>query len=95
MIEWRQQDKLGSVPRHVAKPLRVLHGPWMVGGNPAGLAAAERELGLDSTTLCSAGRLPRTGIRSTRSSGDARGRPDIVCELTRWRLRPRVLRDFE
>ena len=23
----------------------------MVGGNPAGLAAAERELGLDSTTL--------------------------------------------
>jgi hypothetical protein len=32
-------------------PIRVLHAPAAVGGHPSGLAAAERELGLDSTVL--------------------------------------------
>jgi hypothetical protein len=30
------------------RPLRVLHCPWNIAGNPASLAAAERELGADS-----------------------------------------------
>jgi hypothetical protein len=34
---------------HAERPLRVLHYPTDVGGNPGGLAAAERRLGLDST----------------------------------------------
>jgi glycosyltransferase involved in cell wall biosynthesis len=33
------------------KPLRVLHVPYSVGGNPQGLARAERELGLESVSV--------------------------------------------
>ena len=33
------------------RPLRVLHCPYSVGGNAAGLVAAERELGLDSRSV--------------------------------------------
>ena len=64
----------------------------MVGGNPAGLAAAERELGLESTTL--ALRPSPYGYPIDEvvwDDGDGR----IVCELKRWRLLPRVLRDFD
>jgi glycosyltransferase involved in cell wall biosynthesis len=72
--------------------LRVLHCPWMVGGNPAGLAAAERELGLDSTTLTlrpSPFGYPIDEV--VWDDGDGR----IVCELKRWRVLPRILRDFD
>ena len=30
------------------KTIKILHCPYLVGGNPYGLAKAERELGLDS-----------------------------------------------
>lgn len=64
----------------------------MVGGNPAGLAAAERELGLDSTTL--AFRSSPYGYPIDEVVwGDGDGR--VVCELKRWRLLPRLLRDFD
>jgi hypothetical protein len=64
----------------------------MVGGNPAGLAAAERELGLDSTTL--AFRASPFGYPVDEVVwDDDDGR--LVCELKRWRLLPRVLRDFD
>ena len=43
------------MPRQTAAPvsgaLRVLHAPTAVGGHPGGLARAERELGLDSTSV--------------------------------------------
>jgi glycosyltransferase involved in cell wall biosynthesis len=72
--------------------LRVLHCPWMVGGNPAGLAAAERELGLDSTTI--AFRPSPFGYPIDEVVwDDDDGR--LVGELKRWRLLSRVLRDFD
>jgi glycosyltransferase involved in cell wall biosynthesis len=33
------------------RPLRILHAPWNIGGNPIGLSRAERELGLRSDVL--------------------------------------------
>lgn len=64
----------------------------MVGGNPAGLAAAERELGLDSRTI--AFRPSPFGYPIDEVVwDDDDGR--LVCELKRWRLLPRVLRDFD
>lgn len=74
------------------KPLRVLHCPWVVGGNPAGLAAAERELGLESTTIVfksSPYGYPVDEV--VWSDGDRAA----VQELKRWRLLARVLRDFD
>jgi glycosyltransferase involved in cell wall biosynthesis len=72
--------------------LRVLHCPWMVGGNPAGLAAAERELGLESTTVTFAP--PPYGYPCDKvvwSDGD-RG---VVRELKRWGLFASALRNFD
>jgi hypothetical protein len=63
----------------------------MVGGHPAGLAAAERELGLESRTL--ALRPSPYGYPIDEIVWDDDGR--IVGELKRWRLLPRVLRDFD
>ncbi|HET8751992.1 MAG TPA: hypothetical protein VFM43_05650 [Gaiellaceae bacterium] len=74
------------------KPLRVLHCPWIVGGNPAGLAAAERELGLESTTMVFK-RSP-FGYPVDHVVWDDGDRV-AVQELKRWRLLPRVLRDFD
>jgi len=72
--------------------LRVLHCPWMVGGNPAGLAAAERELGLDSRTVVF--RPPAFGYPVDEILWSDDDRP-IVCELKRWRLLRRALLDFD
>lgn len=74
------------------KPLRVLHCPWVVGGHPAELAAAERELGLESTTMVfkrSPYGYPVDEV--VWSDGDR----VAVQELKRWRLLPRILRDFD
>ena len=41
-----------GVDRHIGSPkLRVLHCPWNIGGQAAALAAAEREIGLSSTSV--------------------------------------------
>src|SRR5579875_166771 len=72
--------------------LRVLHCPDVVGGNPPGLAAAERELGLESHTL--ALRASPYGYRADQvvlHEGDGAFRR----EVKRWSLLPRVLRDFD
>jgi len=73
-------------------PLRVLHCPWMVGGNPEGLAAAERELGLESTTI--AFQDPPFGYPADAVVWNEGDRP-LVCELKRWRLLWHALRDFD
>jgi len=41
----------GAGPGREAPPLRVLHCPTNIGGHPAGLAAAERELGVASRAV--------------------------------------------
>jgi hypothetical protein len=72
--------------------LRVLHCPDVVGGNPPGLAAAERELGIDSRTLVL--RASPYGYPSDEivwNDGDGA----FVRERKRWSLLPRMLRDFD
>lgn len=72
--------------------LRVLHCPWDVGGHAAGLAAAERELGLESRTVVFA---PSPfGYAADDVLWDGGDRP-LVCELKRWSMLVRVLRDFD
>lgn len=64
----------------------------MVGGNPGGLAAAERELGLESTTI--ALQDPPFGYPADSVVWDELDRP-LVCELKRWRLLWHAVRDFD
>ena len=73
-------------------PLRVLHCPDVVGGNSAVLAAAERELGLESTAVVL--RPSPYGYAVDEvvwNEGDG----VVVRELKRWRLLVRALRDFD
>lgn len=73
-------------------PLRVLHCPNLVGGHAPGLAAAERELGVNSWTLAlepSPYGYPADEV--VWDGGDGR----VVREFKRLRLLPRVLRDFD
>lgn len=64
----------------------------MVGGNPAGLAAAERELGLESTTV--AFKASPYGYPVDTVVWDDGDRA-AVQELKRWRFLARALRDFD
>lgn len=64
----------------------------MVGGNSAGLAAAERELGLESTAV--AFKPPPYGY-PVDSVVWGEGDRVAVQELKRWRLLAQVLRDFD
>jgi hypothetical protein len=73
-------------------PLRVLHCPWMVGGNPAGLAAAERELGLESATIVF--RPSPFGYPGNMAIWKESDGP-VVREVKRWHLVVRALRDFD
>lgn len=76
----------------LVEPLRVLHCPDAVGGNAAGLAAAERELGVESTTVV---------FRPSPYGYDADevlwadGDGHVLQELKRWRLIARAVRDFD
>ena len=74
------------------RPLRVLHCPTVVGGNPAGLAAAERELGLDSTAIV----LERSPFdypvdQVIWNDGDGR----VTRELKRWPLLAHAVKDYD
>jgi hypothetical protein len=64
------------------RPLRVLHAPAAVGGHPTGLAAAERELGLESTVVTL--NEPPFGYRVDRVLAP-RGTSTAVREWRRWR----------
>jgi len=76
----------------MAKPIRVLHCPTMVGNNPQELARAERRVGLDSHAIA----FYETGFRyrtdeilwKANSSGP-------VQEWKRWGLLWRALRDYD
>jgi hypothetical protein len=72
--------------------MRVLHCPAIVGGNPTGLAAAERELGLDSRAV--ALEQTRWRYRVDEVVWKDRDGP-LVRELKRWRLLLRALREFD
>jgi glycosyltransferase involved in cell wall biosynthesis len=72
--------------------LRVLHCPWDVGGHAAGLAAAERALGIDSRTVVFTP--SRFGYPVDEVVWDSEDRP-LVLELKRWRLLARALHEFD
>jgi glycosyltransferase involved in cell wall biosynthesis len=74
------------------KRLRVLHCPSVVGGNPTGLAAAERELGLDSTTIVFKRSPYAYSVDEVIWGDDDRARTK---EMKRWRFFGRALRDFD
>lgn len=80
------------VTRTKTAAIRVLHCPTMVGGNPQGLAQAERSLGLDSWAV-SFERHPFgyacDEVLWSDSSAIVRN------ELLRWRLLWRALRNFD
>ncbi len=72
--------------------LRVLHAPTMVGGNSAGLVAAERELGLESRSVVlsdTSQRYPADEIVWTEGDG-----PVTRERKRRWLWR-RTLREFD
>ena len=77
-------------------PIRVLHAPAAVGGHPSGLAAAERELGLDSTVLTLhtppfgygfsiivEAKPGASGVRVGNSAFTDGGAPDLQIQVTR------------
>jgi hypothetical protein len=70
------------------RPLRVLHSPWNVAGQPAGLAAGERELGLDSRSVVIQSAV---GFRADESLAEP-GSGFLATELARYRLFWRALR---
>lgn len=63
------------------RPIRVLHVPAAVGGHAPGLAAAERELGLESTVVTV--EQPPFGYDVDRVLAPP-GTPALVRELRRW-----------
>lgn len=72
--------------------LRILHCPTMVGGNPQGLARAERELGLESWSV--AFNRDYFNYEADEVLVAERHSP-LVREIKRWRLLIRALRDFD
>ena len=76
----------------MTRPLRVLHCPTLVGGNPQGLARAERELGLDSRTLSL--HTPPFGYDTDEVLAPA-GTGALRRELRRWRALLRAVRTVD
>lgn len=74
------------------RPLRVLHLPTTVGGNPQGLARAERALGLDSHSLTfqqTVYQYPADEVLFDPADGWLRR------EAKRWAVLRRALRDYD
>lgn len=72
--------------------LRILHCPTMVGGNPQGLARAERELGLESWAVA----FNQDYFKyETDEVLFAKRQSPLVREIKRWRLLIRALIDFD
>jgi glycosyltransferase involved in cell wall biosynthesis len=74
------------------KPIRVLHCPKNVGGNPQRLARLERELGLDSIAVALR---PSCLQHATEEFLFRPGDPWFYGEFRRWRLLWRAIRYFD
>jgi glycosyltransferase involved in cell wall biosynthesis len=74
------------------RPLRVLHAPGLVGGHAAGLAVAERAIGLDSR--CVAFQASPYGYPHDETLWNA-GDPVLRRELARWRLLARAVSSYD
>jgi glycosyltransferase involved in cell wall biosynthesis len=74
------------------KSLRVLHCPTLTGGNPIGLARAERELGLQSSAITlQASRFEYEADATILRPGES----EILLELKRWGLLWKAIRRFD
>lgn len=72
--------------------LRVLHCPTMVGGNPQGLAAAERKIGLDSWAVA----FSESSFKYSSDEVLWSGKSSFLArELSRWGLLRRAIREFD
>ena len=89
----RTEPHFGSQePGMAVSSLRVLHCPAMVGGNPQGLARAERSVGLQSLSVA----ISQTRFKYTADQILSASRRGIVSrELARWRLLWKAVRDFD
>lgn len=75
-----------------SRALRVLHSPRSVGGNPQGLACAERELGLDSTAVIFEQNYFQYKADEVLLPNGAN---PLTVTVKRWQLLARALRDFD
>lgn len=73
-------------------PVRVLHLPWNIGGHPAGLARAERAVGLNSLAIELE---PGTLDLATDEVMSPTGTSAFERERARWRLLARALREAD
>jgi len=92
MSRRRKRAITGGETHRDRTPLRILHCPAMVGGNPQGLARAERELGLESHAVSLVKTWPwYETVEALVESGAGIAR----IELARWKLLRRAFRDYD
>jgi glycosyltransferase involved in cell wall biosynthesis len=72
--------------------IRVIHCPTMIGGNPQGLARAERELGLKSWAISFR---PAYFDYETDEVLLNNGNNQVILEVKRWQLLWRILKHFD
>lgn len=73
-----------------SRPIRVLHCPELVGGNPYSIAKAERSIGLESRCVALKQHSFKYPADEFLSSGN-----EITAELARWRLLAMAARDCD
>jgi len=73
-------------------PLRILHCPDVIGGNPVTLARFERKLGLDSSSIVFYPN--KFGYKPDKILGHVGDSP-LIREIRRWQLLWKALRDFD
>ena len=74
-----------------SRPIRVLHCPFNVAGNPQGLAVAERELGLESWNVCCTPNRTHVADEQLGAEGDGLLRR----QWQRCRVLARALRSYD
>jgi glycosyltransferase involved in cell wall biosynthesis len=74
---------------NIPQPLRILHCPTQVGGNPYQLAKAEREIGLDSWSISY--NFKYLNFKSDEVISKNR----LIYEFKRWSLLRRAIKDFD
>lgn len=76
----------------MSSPIRILHCPNLIGGNPPGLARAERELGLASHCVAFQQNYLQYPVDEVINLNEGKIRQQ---ETKRWRLLWRALREFD